>query len=179
MVFVNSMSDLFHEQVPFKFIEKVFDVMRRARWHVFQCLTKRSDRLASLNDRLRWPENVWMGVTVEKDTYTFRIDHLRATGADVKFLSCEPLLGPLPHLDLTGIHWVIVGGESGPDARPMDPQWVRDIRDQCIACGVPFFFKQWGGLYRRRAGRTLDGRTWDQIPETPIHENRGCQLSLF
>jgi protein gp37 len=163
-IFVNSMSDLFHEDVPEEFIQRVFDVMRRAPWHRFQVLTKRSARLAELSPYLPWPPHVWMGVSVENRDYAFRIDDLRRTGAAVKFLSLEPLLGPLPDLPLDGIHWVIVGGESGPGARPMDPSWVLTIRDQCRAAGVAFFFKQWGGTNKKRAGRVLEGRTWDEIP---------------
>lgn len=150
MVFVNSMSDLFHEDVPFEFIEKVFKVMRLASQHRFQVLTKRAERLGELSDRLNWPENVWMGVTVERADYAFRIDHLRRVPAKVRFLSVEPLLGPLPGLNLEGIDWVIVGGESGPKARLMSPDWVKDIRDQCLAAGVAFFFKQWGARTRKR-----------------------------
>ena len=165
IVFVNSMSDLFHEQVPADFIQRMFDVMRRAGHHTFQILTKRSERLADLAPRLDWPENVWMGVTVEHADYVGRIDDLRATGARVKFLSLEPLLGPMPALDLAGIDWVIVGGESGPHARPMDAEWARDLREQCRRADVPFFFKQWGGTNKKKAGRELDGRTWDEMPE--------------
>ncbi|MGB9738071.1 DUF5131 family protein, partial [Chloroflexus sp.] len=145
MIFVNSMSDLFHQDVPPDFICAVFAVMRQAHWHTFQVLTKRAERLRALDALLDWPPNVWMGVSVERVDYIARIDDLRATGAAIKFVSCEPLLGPLPQLPLDGIDWVIVGGESGPGARPMDPAWVRDIRDQCLAADVPFFFKQWGG----------------------------------
>lgn len=163
-VFVNSMSDLFHDDVPAAYIAQVFDVMRRASWHRFQVLTKRSERLAELARDIEWPENVWMGVSVESERYSFRIDHLRSTPAAVKFLSLEPLLGPLPTLDLSGIHWVIVGGESGPGARPMSPAWVRDIRGQCRRARVAFFFKQWGGTNKKAAGRVLDGKTWDQMP---------------
>jgi protein gp37 len=163
-VFVNSMSDLFHKDVPAEFILRVFDVMRRASWHVFQVLTKRSDRLRELSPSIDWPDNVWMGVSVEQAEYTFRIDDLRQTGAKTRFLSVEPLLGPIPKPKLDGIHWVIVGGESGPGARPMDAKWARDIRKQCVAAGVPFFFKQWGGVFKSRTGRTLDGRTWDEMP---------------
>ncbi len=165
-IFVNSMSDLFHKDVPVKFIQKMFDVMRRAHWHRFQVLTKRSDRLLELSPQIDWPGNVWMGVSVESNDYTFRIEHLRATGAKLKFLSLEPLLGPLPNLDLTGMDWVIVGGESGPGARPMDASWATDIRDQCSRAGVPFFFKQWGGVQKKKTGRTLEGRTWDEMPVT-------------
>jgi protein gp37 len=164
MIFVNSMSDLFHGDVPLSFIQDVFRVMRRASQHTFQVLTKRSQRLLELNPRLDWPDNVWMGVSVENQDYRFRIDHLRKTSARVKFLSLEPLLGPLPHLGLHNIDWVIVGGESGPGARPMDEAWVIDIRDQCQANDVPFFFKQWGGVRRKEAGRELKGRTWNQMP---------------
>jgi protein gp37 len=163
-IFVNSMSDLFHKDVPEEFIQRAFGVMRRASWHTFQVLTKRSERLAKLSPRIDWPDNVWMGVSVERADYTYRIDHLRQTTAKVRFLSLEPLLGPMPDLDLEGVDWVIVGGESGPGARPMEQQWVQDIRDQCLAADVPFFFKQWGGVFKSRSGRTLDGRTWDQMP---------------
>lgn len=164
MVFVNSMSDLFHRDVPPEFIHKVFDVMRRASWHTFQVLTKRSRRLLELDQLIDWPINVWMGVSVENCDLFFRIDHLRETNAHIKFLSLEPLLGPMPGLDLRGIDWVIVGGESGPGARPMQEEWVTNIRDQCQSAGVPFFFKQWGGVHRKRNGRILQGRTWNEIP---------------
>ncbi|WP_322820145.1 phage Gp37/Gp68 family protein [Chloroflexus sp.] len=164
MIFVNSMSDLFHQDVPLAFIQQVFEVMRRASWHQFQVLTKRAERLSELAPLIDWPANVWMGVSVEHAMYTSRIDHLRQTNACIKFLSLEPLLGPLPDLNLAGIDWVIVGGESGPRARPMQAEWVRDIRDQCIRAGVPFFFKQWGGPVKKRTGRLLDGRTWDELP---------------
>jgi protein gp37 len=166
VIFVNSMSDLFHKDVPLPFIQRVFDVMRRAEWHTFQVLTKRADRLEQLAPELTWPANVWMGVSVEREEYTFRIDHLRRTPAAVRFLSLEPLLGPLPSLDLAGIDWVIVGGESGPRARPMDPAWASDLRDQCRRARVPFFFKQWGGRNKKAAGRMLEGRTWDQLPRS-------------
>ncbi|MCB9106129.1 MAG: phage Gp37/Gp68 family protein [Anaerolineales bacterium] len=152
VIFVNSMSDLFHEDVPFDFIEKIFDVMRRAYWHHFQVLTKRSQRLLELDPEIEWPENVWMGVSVENDKYTFRIDHLRASRAKIKFLSLEPLLGPLRNLNLQGIDWVIVGGESGPKARPMAEEWVTDIRDQCLSANTSFFFKQWGGTRKKKPG---------------------------
>jgi protein gp37 len=164
MIFVNSMSDLFHKDVPVDFIQQVFDVMRRADWHTFQVLTKRTDRLAELSRALPWPTNIWMGVTVESSEYRARIADLRKTDAFVKFLSLEPLLTPLHDLDLRNISWVIVGGESGPGARPMAPTWVLDIRDQCRVAGVPFFFKQWGGTNKKKAGRLLDGRTWDDLP---------------
>lgn len=166
MIFVNSMSDLFHEDVPDAFIKRVFDVMRRASWHRFQVLTKRSERLLELDSRIEWPVNIWMGVSVENQYYTFRIDHLRKTNAHIKFLSLEPLLGALPDLDLQGIDWVIVGGESGPGARPMKEEWVVAVRDQCLRAGTPFFFKQWGGVNKKRSGRILQGRTWNQLPIT-------------
>ena len=164
MIFVNSMSDLFHKDVPTEFVLQAFHVMVRADWHRFQVLTKRSTRLLELDRMLPWPEQIWMGVSVENADYLRRIDDLRQTGAPVKFLSLEPLLGPLDSLDLGGIDWVIVGGESGPGARPMDERWVVGIRNQCLAVSVPFFFKQWGGLNRKRTGRVLQGRTWDEMP---------------
>jgi len=163
-IFVNSMSDMFHAAVPSEFILQAFDVMRRAHWHRFQVLTKRADRLGDLSAELPWADNIWMGVSVESESYTFRIDHLRKTGASIKFLSLEPLLGPLDHLRLDGIDWVIVGGESGPGARLMNPEWVISIRNQCVEAGVPFFFKQWGGVWKKKFGRALEGRTWDQMP---------------
>jgi len=162
-VFVNSMSDLFHDGVSEEYIAAVFLVMATARQHTFQVLTKRAERLLSVAQSL-WAPNIWMGVSVENADYVDRIGRLRECGAAVKFLSLEPLLGPLPNLNLDGIDWVIVGGESGPKSRPMDPDWARDIRDQCVAAGVPFFFKQWGGTNKKIAGRELDGRTWDQMP---------------
>ncbi|MCC6741974.1 MAG: phage Gp37/Gp68 family protein [Planctomycetia bacterium] len=164
LIFVNSMSDLFQEDVPEDFVQRVFDVMRRAHWHRYQILTKRADRLVELDARLRWEPNIWMGVSVESDDYTSRIDRLRRTNATVKFLSLEPLLGPLRRLNLRGIDWVIVGGESGLGARPMDPEWVLEIRDQCRAASVPFFFKQWGGVQRCRTGRQLEGQVYDEMP---------------
>lgn len=164
-IFVNSMSDLFHKDVPVDYIKRVFDIMHRAHWHRFQVLTKRSSRLADLSSKLIWPTNVWMGVSVENSKYVERIDDLRATHAAVKFLSLEPLLGPLPELNLHGIDWVIVGGESGPRARPMNPAWVTDIRDQCAKAGVAFFFKQWGGKNKKKAGRILEGKTYDAMPK--------------
>ncbi len=163
-IFVNSMSDLFHDDVPLSYIAQVFAIMRTAHWHRFQVLTKRAERLEELSSRLEWSPNIWMGVSVEGERYRHRIDHLRASAAHIRFLSLEPLLGPLPSLDLTGIDWVIVGGESGPGARPMDPAWATDLRDQCRKKRVPFFFKQWGGVHKKRAGRLLDGRLWDEMP---------------
>ena len=164
MIFVNSMGDLFHEQVPDDFIVRVFDTMNRASWHRFQILTKRSGRLNQISPRLPWADNVWMGVTVEDQKSAFRIDHLRTTLAKIKFLSVEPLLGPITDLDLSGIHWVIVGGESGPRARPLNSEWVMDIKAKCQESDIPFFFKQWGGKNKKKNGRLLEGRLWDQMP---------------
>ena len=164
MIFVNSMSDLFHPDIPEEFIRRVFETMARASWHTFQVLTKRSRRLRGLANRLTWPDNVWAGVSVEGPRYLGRIDDLGQVPARVRFLSLEPLLAELPSLPLDGIGWVIVGGESGPGARPLQPEWVRRIRDQCEERGVPFFLKQWGGVNKKRAGRVLDGRTWDAMP---------------
>ncbi len=164
-IFVNSMSDLFHEDVPFEYAERVFDVMRRAHWHRFQVLTKRAERLLEFNDQIMWAPNVWMGVSVENQDYVSRINCLRKTNAAVKFLSLEPLLGPLHDLNLRNIDWVIAGGESGPGARPMSPEWAADIRDQCLAQETAFFFKQWGGVRKKKAGRTLDGKIWNEMPE--------------
>lgn len=165
LVFVNSMSDMFHEEVPLSFIQSVFRTMQEASHHTFQILTKRSARLAELAPYLPWPKNVWVGVSVESDRYVWRADHLRRVHAAIRFLSLEPLLGPVPSLSLEGIDWVIVGGESGPGARHLDPDWVRDVRDRCLSVGIPFFFKQWGGVRRTAAGRELDGRTWDEFPK--------------
>jgi protein gp37 len=164
LFFVNSMSDLFHSEVPDSYIMQVFDVMHRAHWHTFQVLTKRVGRLRRLAARLSWSPNIWMGVSIETDALTPRADALREVLASVRFLSCEPLLGPLPSLRLDGVQWVIVGGESGPSARPCDPAWVRDLRDRCLVARVPFFFKQWGGRTPSSGGRLLDGRTWDEMP---------------
>jgi protein gp37 len=166
VIFVNSMSDLFHHEVPLDYIQRVFATMRAASWHQFQVLTKRSGRLQAFSDEIDWPSNVWMGVSVESKAYTTRIDHLRKTGARIKFLSLEPLLGPLEGLNLEGIDWVIVGGESGPGARAMHREWVKSIRTQCEETDVAFFFKQWGGVQKGRAGRSLDGRTYDEMPQT-------------
>ncbi len=167
LIFVNSMSDLFHWDVPSDFILQVFDTMRAAHWHTFQILTKRAKRLPKIDPQIEWPNNVWMGVSVENEIVQWRIDYLRQSSAKVKFLSLEPLLGPLPRLDLAGIDWVIVGGESGPGARPMEEAWVLEIRDQCQAARVAFFFKQWGGTNKKKSGRTLAGRTYDEMPNTP------------
>jgi protein gp37 len=167
-IFVNSMSDLFHDDVPLDYIQQVFEVMNEANWHQYQVLTKRAERVHELSPHLNWAPHIWMGVSVENAKYLDRIDHLRKTRAHVKFLSLEPLLGPLENMNLRGIDWAIVGGESGPGARPVDPAWVIDIRDQCIKAGVAFFFKQWGGVQKKKTGRELEGRTWDQMPELAV-----------
>jgi len=164
IIFVNSMSDLFHVSVPDDYIVAVFNIMKAASWHRFQVLTKRAERLKRLSDKLAFPENIWVGVSVESPEYFWRIQFLRQVPAHVRFLSCEPLLAPLGNLPLDGIHWVIVGGESGPGARPMHPEWVRQVRDRCAARGIPFFFKQWGGVRKHLHGRSLDGITWDEMP---------------
>jgi protein gp37 len=167
MIFVNSMSDLFHERVPLTFIKRVFEVMGAADHHTFQVLTKRPGRMASVLEQVQPSPlpNVWLGTSIELDKFTWRVDHVRRTPASVRFLSCEPLLGPLPSLDLQDVDWLIVGGESGVRARPMDAQWAADLRDRCIEEGVAFFFKQWGGRTAKSGGRELDGRKWDQMPE--------------
>jgi protein gp37 len=164
MIFVNSMSDLFHPEVPIEFVQQVFNVMNRANWHIFQILTKRSKRLRKLHRHFNWAPNIWMGVTVESQHYTYRIDDLRTINAAVKFLSLEPLLGPLPNLHLKGVDWVVVGGESGPGARQMKKEWVLNILEQCQRQSIPFFFKQWGGLSKKRNGRLLNGRIWNEFP---------------
>ena len=164
LVFVNSMSDLFHEQVDEDFVKRVFDIMNRAHHHTFQVLTKRPERVIEMDKCLAWTPNIWMGVSIENTRWQFRLDVLKQTGASVKFLSLEPLLGPLPGIQLNGIDWVIVGGESGPGARPIHSDWVREIRDNCLESDVAFFFKQWGGTVKKRTGRILDGRTWDEMP---------------
>jgi protein gp37 len=178
-IFVNSMSDLFHKDVPVSYLLQVFEVMRRAYWHKFQVLTKRSDNLSELDPLIAWPANVWMGVSVEDEEYTWRIQDLKKSGARTKFLSIEPLLGPLVALDLSGIDWVIVGGESGPGARPIQRKWVVDIRRQCRQAGVPFFFKQWGGVNKKRTGRELDGRTYDEMPASLEDDGSRQLLPLF
>jgi protein gp37 len=164
LIFVNSMSDLFHQRVPLGYIRDVLSVIASTPHHTYQVLTKRSKRLATVADQLEWPANLWMGVSVETARYRFRVDHLRSVPAAVRFLSCEPLLGPLGQIDLSGIGWIIAGGESGPEARPMLLPWVTDLRDQCRNAAVPFFFKQWGGRTPKAGGRELDGRTWDEMP---------------
>ena len=192
LFFVNSMSNLFHEDLPESYIRRVFEVMAQAAQHTFQVLTKRAARLETLAPCLPWPANVWMGVSVETDKYFWRIDHLRRVPAAVRFLSLEPLLGPMSHVNLDGIHWVIVGGESGPGARPCDPAWVRAIRDRCVAAGVPLFFKQWGKLANNpdqthptakengganKGGRMLDGLAWDQMPTAQSTAQSTARLS--
>jgi protein gp37 len=167
-VFVNSMSDLFHARVPLDFIQRVFDVIAETPQHTYQVLTKRSSRLPKIAHKLTWPDNLWLGVSVEDQEHAYRIDDLRQVPARVRFLSCEPLIGPLLNLDLAGIGWVITGGESGPRARPIEATWVRDIRDQCLEAGVPFFHKQWGGRTPKALGRELDGFTWSEMP-SPAH----------
>ena len=169
LIFVNSMSDLFHPKVPLDFIRQVFQVMTDTPRHTYQILTKRSQRLATLAPELDWPDNVWMGVSVENHRYAFRVDHLRTVPATIRFISAEPLLGPLPDLDLSGIHWVIVGGESGHRSRPMKESWALDLRDQCATANVAFFFKQWGGPTPKSGGRQLEGAFHDESPITSIH----------
>ena len=164
LIFVNSMSDLFHEEVPEHYILQIFETMRLANWHTFQILTKRSNRLAQLASKLPWPKNVWMGVSVESPVYYFRIRDLMTVPASVRFLSIEPLLESIPRIPLRGIDWVIVGGESGPGCRPMDRTWVLEIRDKCLNQQIPFFFKQWGGVRKKTSGRILNGKTWNQMP---------------
>ncbi len=178
IIFVNSMSDMFHKDVPTEYIRRIFDVMQNSPQHVFQILTKRSGRLRKLSPRLSWPANVWMGVTVESDRYYHRFDDLRATGAALKFVSLEPLLSSLPKLDLDGIHWAIAGGESGPGARPMEKDWVLEILRQCRAQNVPFFFKQWGGVNKKKAGRLLDGQLYEEVPDCLAEHHPQISLAL-
>jgi protein gp37 len=182
-IFVNSMSDLFHEAVPLAYIQQVFSVMSRACWHQYQILTKRAERLKELSAKLKWEPQIWIGVSVENEDYLSRIDNLRQVDAHAKFLSLEPLLGPLRKINLRGIDWVIVGGESGPGARPVDPVWVTEIRNQCLRAAVPFFFKQWGGVMKKKTGRLLDGRTWDDMPAfatvAPDHSTREDALVVL
>jgi protein gp37 len=169
-IFVNSMSDLFHEAVPEEFVRRAFEVMAMADWHVFQILTKRAERLVDIAPRLTWADNIWQGVSVENSEYIWRIDCLRRVPAAVRFISVEPLLGPIPELPLKGISWVIVGGESGPNYRPVQANWIREIRDQCIRSKVPFFFKQWGGTTPKAGGRRLDRRIWNAMPTVPANQ---------
>jgi protein gp37 len=163
-IFVNSMSDLFHEEIPQEFVRQVFTVMNAAEWHTFQILTKRSQYLSTIAHKVKWSKNIWIGVSVESEQYLHRIQDLISVPATVRFLSLEPLLGPLGHLQLTGIHWVITGGESGPRARAVKAEWLRKIRDECTSQNVPFFFKQWGGVRKSKTGRVLDGVLWNQYP---------------
>jgi len=172
LVFVNSMSDLFHEDIPFEFVREVFATMSAASWHTFQILTKRHERLAELAPSLGWPPNVWMGVSIENRRFVKRADYLRLVPASVRFISAEPLLGKLEGLNLTGIDWVIGGGESGHRHRPVQPEWLRDLRDQCVSSGIPFFFKQWGGRTSKMGGRTLDGKQWSQLPLRQLAADR-------
>jgi protein gp37 len=176
-IFVNSMSDLFHEKIPVEYLHQVFEVMQKADWHIFQILTKRHERLSQLASQLPWPPNVWMGVTIEDERFVGRADHLRAVPAAVRFISAEPLLGPLDGLSLEGIDWLIAGGESGPRHRPVEKRWLLELRDQCLGAGVAFFFKQWGGPRPKSGGRELDGRTWDEMPYKELVIAR-CPLSL-
>jgi protein gp37 len=168
LIFVNSMSDLFHEDIPDDFIGEVFDVMGQAHWHTFQVLTKRHERLAELAPLLTWHPNVWMGVTIENRRFVHRADYLRGVPAAVRFISAEPLLGPLEGLDLAGVEWLIAGGESGPKHRPVREEWVLELRNRCVAEGVAFFFKQWGGVRSKSGGRLLRGRTWDEMPRPAV-----------
>ncbi len=170
VVFVNSMSDLFHDEVPLEFIQRVFTVMNQNPQHTFQVLTKRAERLLQIHEQLRWSHNIWMGVSIEDERVMHRLELLRQTNARVKFLSCEPLIGPLPQMNLAGIDWVIVGGESGRKARPMDPDWALDIMEQCQNTNTAFFFKQWGGTNKKKAGRVLNGQTYDEMPAFNIEE---------
>ena len=168
-IFVDSMSDIFHKDVPDEFIQRVFETMNRASHHTFQVLTKRPERVRTIAHKLTWTENIWMGTSVEDMRVAKRVDHLRQVPASVRFLSCEPLLGSLLRLDLTSIHWVIAGGESGPGARPMKSEWALELRDKCAEQGIPYFFKQWGGVQKHRTGRVLDGQTWDEMPLIALH----------
>jgi protein gp37 len=179
-IFVNSMSDLFHEQVPESFIFRIFDVMKQAYWHQFQILTKRSVRLRELAHKIDWPENVWIGVSVENEAVKSRIDDLRDVSAAIRFLSLEPLLTPLTHLDLRNIDWVIVGGESGPGSRQMEKEWVIQIKEQCFKQNTPFYFKQWGGVHKKKSGRLLEGRTWNEMPDKLVnHEDEIKDIKSF
>ncbi|NUU94789.1 phage protein Gp37/Gp68 [Marinitoga sp. 1135] len=165
IIFVVSMGDLFHKDVPDDFIEKVFEVMNKAYWHTFQVLTKRSERLLEISKKVKWTDNIWAGVTVEHEKYLYRLNHLKKIPAKIKFVSMEPLLSDMPYIDFDGIDWVVVGGESGPGARSIEPDWVRNIRNMCLEQDIHFFFKQWGGFNKKKNGRILDGRTWDDMPE--------------
>lgn len=174
-IFVNSMSDLFHRDIPLEFIQRCFETMCKASQHTFQVLTKRPERVVELAGQLRWPSNVWMGTSVENADYVWRVHELQKVPAAVRFLSVEPLLGPIPRLPVSKIHWVIVGGESGPGAREMKLEWVQQIRDRCLRYEVPFFFKQWGGVHKAKTGRVLDGKTWDEFPSETTNERAACE----
>ncbi len=176
-IFVNSMSDLFHEKVPDYFISKVFEIMKKASWHTFQILTKRSTRLTAMSLKLNWPQNVWMGVSVENEDYKYRIDDLRFIPAFVRFISFEPLIGPIGKTDLNNIDWVIVGGESGPHSRPMKEEWVLRLKAQCSNQNIPFFFKQWGGINKKKTGRLLEGKTWDEIPVNNVSNYKTMSIT--
>lgn len=178
-IFVNSMSDLFHKDVPTDYVLRVFEAMQKANWHQYQILTKRHERLLELDPLIPWAPHIWQGVSVESQDYVHRIDYLRKTGAHVKFLSVEPLIGPLKDLNLQGIDWVIVGGESGRRPRLLRKEWVQSVRDQCRADGVAFFFKQWGGTNKKKAGRLLDGRTWDEMPSNAVLSTDGLNLKVI
>ena len=180
MIFVCSMSDIFHKDVPDDFIIKIFEVMNKANWHIFQVLTKRANRIPKIMNKVKWTPNIWLGVTVENEKNLWRVKYLVNSPAKVKFLSLEPLLGDLPNLNLTGIDWVIVGGESGPGARPIKKDWVINIRDKCKKANVPFFFKQWGGINKKKAGRLLDGKTYDEMPSAiNVFKKEVDELPLF
>ena len=181
-IFVNSMSDLFHKDIPDEYIQRVFDTMVKADWHIYQVLTKRSSRLVQIGEQLPWRSHIWAGVSIEMNQMVSRADHLRKVPAIVRFISAEPLLGPLPDLDLDGIHWLITGGESGAGHRPCEHDWVRDLRDRSQAAGVAFFHKQWGGRTPKQGGRLLDERTWDEMPSQFtqfVNHRRVSELSLF
>jgi protein gp37 len=175
-IFVNSMSDLFHKDVPDEFVRSVFDTMLRADWHTYQILTKRPQRLARLGQSLPWPPHIWIGVSIESNAYAWRADYLRQIPASVRFISAEPLLGPVDELSLEGLHWIITGGESGIGHRRCDPAWVRDVRDRCVAQGVAYFHKQWGGRTPKAGGRILDGRTWDELPVSTASNQHSLPL---
>ena len=177
-IFVNSMSDLFHKDIPIDYILSIFEVMNKAHWHNFQILTKRSDNLVKLSKYIKWTDNIWMGVSIETEKYKYRINDLIKVPSAIRFLSIEPMLGPLKNIPLRGIDWVIVGGESGPDCRAIKIEWVREIRDKCLQMNVPFFFKQWGGVRKKQFGRILDGRTWDEMPKSTIRFSKKPKLVL-
>jgi len=172
MIFVNSMSDLFHEEVHLDFIQSVFKVMNDCPQHIFQVLTKRSERIVELNQFLSWTNNIWMGVTIEHEKYLHRMKHLKQTDAKIKFISFEPLLSSIPQIELDNIDWIIVGGESGPGSRTLNEEWVVNIKNQCLSHYIPFFFKQWGGVNKKKAGRLLNGKEWNQVPDSDCNTSR-------